>query len=402
MIQTKYIKILFIILLLIFSGCVSNKQQNLGATHVNSKVENKITKDSYTIEQLKEALVKAHKAGDTQGASIIAKKIKSLQNQSSSEEFEQTISYQDIITKINDVNTKNKKSKNIKEFVKEYQYNISDDDSKNSARKKALNQVKVLILEEIGVFVESYLELNKIVTDEKYQQQFKQQIKNLTAGIIKTKILDETFDGKTYYVKVSVLVDPQSVTQGISEVLKIKANQDEINRLKVELEEYKTAKISKKEIKNINTYIESNKPIILIEDVNRQAEAWATCSAIYEFYAAINKNKPNTAKLFKQKSNGAKVAVVLSQILPTLDPDQFDYNVFSSTLNYAQFSAEEIPKVKMTAILSDMEILDNNIFLNKLSNTLNVCTENLEGQQMYIDIFREIAKQNILKFPESK
>jgi hypothetical protein len=153
-----------------------------------------------------------------------------------SEEFERTISYQDIITKINDINTKKKENQRIKEIVKEYQYNVSDDDSKNSAREKALNQVKVIILEEIGVFVESYLELNKIVTDEKYHKQFKQEIKNLTAGIIKTKILDEKYNGKQYYVKASVLVDPDSVSEGISEILKIKANQSEIKKLNALLE----------------------------------------------------------------------------------------------------------------------------------------------------------------------
>lgn len=157
--------------------------------------------------------------------------MKSVKKVEAKEEYERTISYQDIITKINDINTKKKENQRIKEIVKEYKYNTSDDDSKNSAREKALNQVKIIILEEIGVFVESYLELNKIVTDEKYHKQFKQEIKNLTAGIIKTKILDEKYDGKTYFVKASVLVDPDSVSEGISEILKIKANQSEIKKL---------------------------------------------------------------------------------------------------------------------------------------------------------------------------
>ncbi|MEA2018805.1 MAG: hypothetical protein U9N59_10195 [Campylobacterota bacterium] len=147
------------------------------------------------------------------------------------EELEQIISYQDIIVKINDINTKKKSNKRIKEIVKEYRYNTSDDDSKNSARKKALSQVKLIILEEIGVFVEGYLELSKTVENEKYHKYFKQEIKNLTAGIIKTKILNEKYDGKTYYVKASVLVDPDSVSEGISEILKIKANKSEINKL---------------------------------------------------------------------------------------------------------------------------------------------------------------------------
>ncbi len=157
--------------------------------------------------------------------------IKQVKKIEPKKEYEKTISYQDIIMKINDINTNKKTNKRVKEIIKEYQYNTSDDDSKNSARKKALTQVKILILEEIGVFVESYLEINKIVENKKYQKYFKQEIKNLTAGIIKTKILGEKYDGKTYYVKASVLVDPDSVSEGISEILKIKANKSEINKL---------------------------------------------------------------------------------------------------------------------------------------------------------------------------
>jgi len=147
------------------------------------------------------------------------------------EEYEKTISYQDIIMKINDINTNKKTNKRVQNIVKEYQYNVSDDDSKNSARKKALTQVKILILEEIGVFVESYLELSTVVENDNYREYFKEEIKNLTAGIVKTKIIDERFDGKTYYVKASVLVDPDSVSEGISEILKIKANKSEITKL---------------------------------------------------------------------------------------------------------------------------------------------------------------------------
>ena len=157
--------------------------------------------------------------------------VKKVEKENPKEEYEKTISYQDIIMKINDINTNKKTNKRVKNIVKEYQYNVSDDDSKNSARKKALTQVKILILEEIGVFVESYLELNTVVENEKYQKYFKEEIKNLTAGIIKTKIIDEKFDGKSYYVKASVLVDPDSVSEGISEILKIKANKSEIKKL---------------------------------------------------------------------------------------------------------------------------------------------------------------------------
>ena len=41
-----------------------------------------------------------------------------------------------------------------KTFIREYVYNASEDDSRNSARKKALGQVKALLLEEVGIYVE--------------------------------------------------------------------------------------------------------------------------------------------------------------------------------------------------------------------------------------------------------
>lgn len=146
---------------------------------------------------------------------------------------EETVSYQDIISKINEINIRKSGNSRVKEIVKEYTYNASDDDSKNSAKQKALTQVKLEILEEIGVYVESYLELNTLVGTNEYKNTFKREIKNLTAGIIKTKVIDESYDGTTYYVKASVLVDPDSVSEGISEVLKIRANKEKIDELSV-------------------------------------------------------------------------------------------------------------------------------------------------------------------------
>ena len=149
---------------------------------------------------------------------------------------EQVMSYQEIIKNINDINTQKTSNARVKNIIKEYRYNVSDDDSKNSARKKAINAVKLLILDEIGVFVESYLEISKVVDNKQHQEQLRHEIKTLTAGVVKTEVLDERFDGSVYYVKASVLVDPDSVSEGISEILKIKANKGEIDKLSQLLE----------------------------------------------------------------------------------------------------------------------------------------------------------------------
>jgi|UPI00051A2612 hypothetical protein len=171
--------------------------------------------------------------GCTSTTTPISKKKVVINNTPNQVQMDETqdISYQEIITRINDINTSNKDNTRVKEIIKDYSYNTSDDDSKNSARVKALNQVKVLILEEIGVFVESYLEINQFVSNQNTKNAFRQEIKTVTAGIIKTKILEEKYDGQSFYVKASVLVDPDSVSEGISELLKIRANKGDIVKL---------------------------------------------------------------------------------------------------------------------------------------------------------------------------
>ncbi len=75
-----------------------------------------------------------------------------------------------------------------KTFVKEYTYQASEYDSKMSCRTLAIEQVKRLLLEELGTYLESHTEIVNF-------QLKKDQITALTAGIVQTKILKEKWDG---------------------------------------------------------------------------------------------------------------------------------------------------------------------------------------------------------------
>jgi len=66
-------------------------------------------------------------------------------------------------------------------FIKEYTYQASDEDSKNSSRTVALREVKRLILEEMGTYLES-------ITEVKNLQLTKDEITTLTAGIVQTEL----------------------------------------------------------------------------------------------------------------------------------------------------------------------------------------------------------------------
>ena len=141
----------------------------------------------------------------------------------------------------------------LKTFIKEYTYQASEDDSKNSSRIVAIREVKRLLLEEIGTYLESITEVINF-------QLTKDQITALTAGIIETKILDEKWDGKVYWIKTKIDADREDVINSIDKLRKdrdkskeleeIKARSDELlqenRRLRVELS------FSKKDDKSIS------------------------------------------------------------------------------------------------------------------------------------------------------
>jgi len=102
-------------------------------------------------------------------------------------------------------------SAELKIFVKEYTYQASDFDSKMSSRTIALEQVRRLLLEEVGTYLISE-------TDVKDFQLTKDRITTLSAGVVQTEILNETWDGKTYYLRARISIDPQEVTKLIAEL----------------------------------------------------------------------------------------------------------------------------------------------------------------------------------------
>ncbi len=135
-----------------------------------------------------------------------------------------------------------------KTFIKEYIYAASDLDSKVSSRTIALEQVKRLVLEELGTYLKSETEVKNF-------QLTSDQLTAFSAGIIKISVIDEKWDGKTYYIKAQIVADPAEVSRSIAKVLtdqtdsrlleetskKAEMSLKEIERLKNELETMKTA-----------------------------------------------------------------------------------------------------------------------------------------------------------------
>jgi len=111
-----------------------------------------------------------------------------------------------------------------KSFTKEYIYQASEQDSKISSRTNAIAQVKRLLLEELGSYIESNIEVINL-------QLNREEIVLLSSGMVKSEIIDESWDGKQYWVKANLTADPEEVLQSIKESKKIATKEPALKRI---------------------------------------------------------------------------------------------------------------------------------------------------------------------------
>ncbi len=124
-----------------------------------------------------------------------------------------------------------------KTFIREYFYKASETDSKVTSRQKALIEVKALLIEELGIYVESYV--NHVVTDKNgviTKDFFTNEIRTLSTGTTETKILEERWDGYEYYIKAEIIADPEEVLRRINQTLSIRKSSEAVDSLKILLQ----------------------------------------------------------------------------------------------------------------------------------------------------------------------
>jgi len=102
-------------------------------------------------------------------------------------------------------------------YVKEYRYQASEGDSKLSCRTVAFELVKRLLLEELGTYLMSETEVKDFDLT-------KDRISSLTAGIVSTVILEEKWDGQTYFLKAKISTDTDELIKLID---RIRGNQEQ-------------------------------------------------------------------------------------------------------------------------------------------------------------------------------
>ena len=109
-----------------------------------------------------------------------------------------------------------------KTLIKEYTYDASENDSKVTARQKALSEVKKLAIEEVGIYIHSELNYTKSLNNDKLKRKIESKIETISSAITKTKILEERWNGEKYYIRVEIVVNDNKINHTIKEIQKTK------------------------------------------------------------------------------------------------------------------------------------------------------------------------------------
>ena len=186
-----------------------------------------------------------------------------------------------------------------KTFIRDFTYNASDLDSKVSCRAIAKKELRSLLLDEIGSYVESESILTTSEVGDKFSQDFVENISTISAGITKFKILEETWNGKTFWMKASITIDKKSLEESLKQLI---ADRQKIKELEQTKQKLKT---SEKEIARINKELDENKSANLEEIAEKY-------NAEIKMLVAIDYYESGWDKAFSEDYAGAIVDLTIA------------------------------------------------------------------------------------------
>ena len=159
-----------------------------------------------------------------------------------------------------------------KTFIREYHYQAGESDSKISSRTKALTEVKRLLLEEIGVYLESYINYSEVQNEDRISNQFlKKEIEQISAGITETSILEEIWTGVEYYIKAEITVDPDDVIRQLNRSIEHRKASVVVDSLNMLLTEANASiKAKESEIASLRQSLENEQEKLRQQEENLQ------------------------------------------------------------------------------------------------------------------------------------
>jgi uncharacterized protein len=110
-----------------------------------------------------------------------------------------------------------------KSYIRDYTYKASDADSKITSRTNALDQVKLILLQEIGTHIRQEINITKDGSGNSYASE---DVEAITAGLTRVDIIEEKWNGETYYLKAKIDADTESVLKALAEIKNEKSEEN--------------------------------------------------------------------------------------------------------------------------------------------------------------------------------
>lgn len=154
-------------------------------------------------------------------------------------------------------------------------------------------------------------------------------------------------------------------------------------------------------------------PFVSIGDPHRQAEQWAICSATFDTLAWLvtEAGSPARGQQLRELANGAKVAVAMTFVSDSMGriselPADQARPAFASAWRFAQHSMASLPETEVTKLRAEFEAASQagelEAFVGQLTATMEICGSNGDGQQMYVDLWRELLRSGMVTEPEGQ
>ena len=178
-----------------------------------------------------------------------------------------------------------------KTFTREYTYHATDYDSKASARGKAMSEVKSAILDDFGVYMESYAALIKNANTPAVLTFFKNELRSTSTGVGEPVVVNESWNGSEYYLKASITMDPDDLVRHLTKVVEHRASDAVLDSLTMVLTNAQASYMEQNQkVKDLSLQVDSQLQKIYTQEdeikrLNRQVDSLSKVST------SINKQK---------------------------------------------------------------------------------------------------------------
>jgi TPR repeat protein len=99
-------------------------------------------------------------------------------------------------------------------YVREYSYKALDIDSEETSRTIAVDHTRTLLFEKIGGHIEQMI---KVSEDDSINSYARADVEAVTADLSKISILEEKWDGSSYFIKAEIEADTRRIVDTLRE-----------------------------------------------------------------------------------------------------------------------------------------------------------------------------------------